>query len=282
MRTDVGTRTLLAVAAAVAASASWAAPAVAAPDAGLHLTVAPAPSFTVGSQGTIDDFCAFGNPDVYSNARATLTFRATSPSGIAGYDLRATYAGQPPDSPIHQTTNTPLTWNATNYSDDCGGGSLSQVGWRITAHDRAGHSATQEVDYDLSVLRWNNRNAGTRLRGSWSFGPGWTRSDCTCADGGSQDYATAGGKAASFLAHVTAAGTHLGLMMATGPGRGRADVYVDGVHTAVVDTFAAQNTNRIYVWDSGPLSAGSHVVRVVDQGTPGRPRIDINAMGTYS
>jgi hypothetical protein len=81
---------------------------------------------------------------------------------------------------------------------------------------------------------------------------------------------------------VTAAGEHRDLMMATGPARGRADIYLDGVRRATIDTYAPTNGNRVYVWDSGSLSKGSHVIKVVNRATPGRPRIDINAMSTFN
>ena len=258
------------------------APAIAAPDAGLRLTVAPAPAFTVGSQGAVDNSCDFGNPDVWSLAQGTLAFSATSPSGITGYDIRAVYAGMPPGVRMHQATNAPVVWTATNYSDGCGGGSFEQEGWKITAHDSAGHAVTRFGYYQLQVTRWNNTDANDSDSGTWSFDAGWTRSNCSCADGGSQNYSTAGQRTATFRTHPTKNGDHLGLMMATGPGRGMADIYLDGVHVAVVDTFAATNINRIYEWDSGPLAAGAHTVNVVNRGTPGRPRIDVNAMSTFS
>lgn len=267
---------------AVTALVALAAPATAEPAAGLTLTVAPAPSFVVGSQGRTDDFCGFGQPAVYSEAEAALAFRATSPSGIAGYDVRRLYAGQGPSAPVHRATNAPLRWSATNYSDDCGGGSLAQTGWRVTAHDKAGHSVSVDRSYDFTVTRWNNRDAQADGPGRWSLGAGWTRSACACADGGSQAFSTTRGSSGSYTARLAGRGSHLGLMMATGPDRGRADVYVDGVHRAVVDTSATQNRNRVYVWDSGPLAQGDHVVRVVNQATAGRPRIDVNAMGALS
>lgn len=262
---------------AAAAALTWSAPALAEPDAGLRLTVDAAPSFVVGSQGGIADVCGYPQPDVWSDAAARLGFRATSPSGITGYTARVIYVGQPPGGP-RQLRSGPLRWQATNYDDGCGGGSVRQDGWHITARDSAGHAVSVDRYYSFSVTRWDDRSADDRTDDTWSFSPGWTRSGCACADGGSQNYTTAKGRAGSYRAHATA-GEHLGLMMATGPGRGRADVYVDGTHVALIDTRASTNTNRVYVWDSGPLAAGDHVVRVVNQATAGRPRIDVNAMG---
>lgn len=121
-----------------AAALSATPPASAAPAAvGLALTVDAAPSFTPGTIGEVSLFCDDNPQNAFSSAAATLFYRATSPSGISGYDIRALYAGGIGSSQ-HYSSASPLSWTASNYNGDCGGGSQSQVGWRITAHDRAG------------------------------------------------------------------------------------------------------------------------------------------------
>ena len=254
----------------------------AAPAAPLALKLSTSPAFTVGDVGGVFDLCGSGGKATNSSALATLTYSATASSGISGYDISKVFAGAPPVQVAHPAKATPLTWRADNYNGDCGGGSQLQDGWRVTAHDNAGHTVTKEVGYRLSVVRWDNANGvQDATADSWRFSAGWQPSTCLCADGGTQDNTVLAGRAGTFTTHAVA-GQHLGLMMATGPGRGRAAVSVDGRAPVFVDTFSTTNANRVYVWDSGALTAGTHTVRVVNQATPGRPRIDINAMGVLS
>ncbi len=59
--------------------------------------------------------------------------------------------------------------------------------------------------------------------------------------------------------------------------RGEVDVYVDGTKRARVDTGAATTAHRMIVWES-LLAPGSHTLRLVAVGTPGRPRVDLDAL----
>jgi hypothetical protein len=71
---------------------------------------------------------------------------------------------------------------------------------------------------------------------------------------------------------------HVALIMAKGPARGKASVYVDGVYRATVDTYAAGNVNRVVVWEAEFAGTANHTVKVVNQATAGRPRIDVDAV----
>ena len=72
-------------------------------------------------------------------------------------------------------------------------------------------------------------------------------------------------------------GDQVALVMAEGPGRGVASIRIDGKWLMNVDTFAPTNTNRVVVFAMG-MSAGSHTVAIVNHGTPGRHRIDLDAV----
>jgi hypothetical protein len=74
-------------------------------------------------------------------------------------------------------------------------------------------------------------------------------------------------------------GQHVAVVMAEGPGRGSADVSVDGTVVGTVDTRAAVNDNRLVVFD-WKMTAGVHSVTVANSATPGHPRIDIDAFMT--
>ena len=74
-------------------------------------------------------------------------------------------------------------------------------------------------------------------------------------------------------------GEHVALVMAKGPGRGAFDVLLDGRRVATVDTYAATNTNRVVVLDRW-MRAGTHTLTLVNAGTTGRPRVDLDAVLT--
>ncbi len=65
--------------------------------------------------------------------------------------------------------------------------------------------------------------------------------------------------------------------MEMAPNRGKVRIYVDGVLTKTVDTHSATLKHRSVVW-AARMAAGVHVVRLVNVGTAGRPRIDLDAV----
>lgn len=69
----------------------------------------------------------------------------------------------------------------------------------------------------------------------------------------------------------------IALIMETAPNRGKADVYVDGVRRATVDTYAAVTRHRVLVWQ-GRFGSGPHRLTLVNRATPGHPRIDLDAV----
>ena len=70
---------------------------------------------------------------------------------------------------------------------------------------------------------------------------------------------------------------HVALVMAKGPARGKASIYLDGKYIKTIDTYAASNTNRVVMWDTEVAGTGNHTIKVVNQATSGRPRIDVDA-----
>ena len=54
-------------------------------------------------------------------------------------------------------------------------------------------------------------------------------------------------------------------------------IRLDGTWLMNVDTFASVNTNRVVVFARG-MTAGVHTLAVVNHATPGRPRIDVDAV----
>ena len=59
--------------------------------------------------------------------------------------------------------------------------------------------------------------------------------------------------------------------------RGKVRIYVDGELRRTVDTGSDTTVHRSVVWQSR-MTAGPHVIRLVNAGTQGRPRIDLDAV----
>jgi hypothetical protein len=59
--------------------------------------------------------------------------------------------------------------------------------------------------------------------------------------------------------------------------RGKVKVYVDGDYKATVDLGKMGTAHQMVVWQASWSSVGSHKVRLVVQGTKGRPRVDLDA-----
>jgi len=69
----------------------------------------------------------------------------------------------------------------------------------------------------------------------------------------------------------------IALIMATGPDRGEADVYVDGVLRATVDTSSAEIRQRVVVWQDR-FPSGTHTLLLVNRATQKHPRIDLDVI----
>ena len=72
-------------------------------------------------------------------------------------------------------------------------------------------------------------------------------------------------------------GGPVALVMEKASNRGQAKILVDGVLRTTIDTYAATPRHRSVVW-AARLTRVRHTVSVVNVGTPGRPRIDVDAV----
>jgi hypothetical protein len=241
----------------------------------LRVAVTPA----VGSQ--IEDWDAAGTADPsddYTTVPFVVSWSVSEPAGVCGYDLSQTYPGADPDEVLTDTTATSYLDTLSNYDGTFGGGSVTPDGWQVVANGCAGTSTTVGVVPLPTVVQETGRDdtgnyyTAPRLR-YWGK---WKTSHCQCASGGSQQYTTARG-AWVKVTGMFAADSHAALVMAAGPGRGKAKVLVDGTYAGTVDTFAPANVNRTIYRQRG-LSAGRHVIKLVNKATKHHARIDLDAV----
>ena len=196
-----------------------------------------------------------------------FTWKASDPSGICRYTVDEFHNVEGWYEEVerystHSTTGT-FTYKNDDYenSDDMG-----QV--RVNAYDCAGNvtSVTRPTDY-IHI----ERDYGPTVPAQWA------RTSCTCAIGDSMLRTSTKNASLSTVANGQGRKDHVALVMAKGPGRGKAAIYFDGTLVKTVDTYASANTNRVVVWDKELAGTGNHTVKVVNLATSGRPRIDIDA-----
>ena len=82
--------------------------------------------------------------------------------------------------------------------------------------------------------------------------------------------------AAGARATLTFTGRGVAWVAATGPDRGKARIYVNGVLFRVVDLHATSGRSAVIVFRKAWSSTARRTIRIVVAGTPGRQRIDVD------
>jgi hypothetical protein len=241
------------------------------PDTTPPTVEAPATAaFVVGSQvlREID----FGDLEFTSDIGARITWSATDDGGVCGADVERVLAGGPPVLVAEDLTTGEYVDAETDYDDQFGGGSQKVTGWRVTVSDCAGNTTVAEVDGGPVAVQEDGTTAGYADL-DIDYAGTWGTSSCGCWSGGAVARTTESGATASF---TVPGARRLAVVAETAPNRGELSVRVDGVERAVVDTGAAAQRSRVVVWE-GAVEPGDEV-ELVNLATPGRPRIDLDAL----
>jgi hypothetical protein len=204
-----------------------------------------------------------------------IRWSATDNVGVCSYDLYNVPAGDEPGALLTYSQETQFVTWTDDYVDQQGGGSDNIDGYLVTARDCTGNATTRAMTTrDLQVIQEN----GMSTYGSpdITYIGTWSQTDCACFLAEHTRRTSADGARATFAWTFTP-GDQLALVMAKGPGRGRAGIRIDGKWVATVDTFSSVNTNRVIVFERA-MTPGFHTVAIVSQATPGRPRIDLDAV----
>jgi len=239
------------------------------------LAVPVRPAFVVGS--VVNDYPI----DTYwyaSDISQLIKWSATDNVGICSFDLYHVIAGGPPGALLQFSQETQYTWvYGTDYVDDFGGGQDATIGFQVTARDCTGNATTKAIDLHIVVFQENGMSASANgLVQPITYSGAWGQSNCACFLADHTAFTTMNGARATFT-RTYEQGDQVALVMAEGPGRGKASIRLDGKWLMNVDTFASVNTNRVVVFARG-MTAGVHTLAVVNHATPGRPRIDVDAV----
>jgi subtilisin family serine protease len=136
---------------------------------------------------------------------------------------------------------------------------------RVRATDQAGNTGAYVYGNSFAVRRYGDSTA----LASWSSG--WVWADNSTSFGGE---VRASSKAGASVT-VRFAGKGIGWISRTGPTRGKARVYVDGVLVKTVDTHGPTRAKQV-VFAANHLSNAPHTLKIVVLGTSGRPRVDVD------
>ena len=197
-----------------------------------------------------------------SGMKVALTWTGTDvgPSGIASYDVARSIDGN-----AFRVIATGLT--------------SPNLWWGV----RPGHSYRFEVrarDKAGNVGAWK---AGSSFRPSLvqqtstlvAFSGPSTGVSHAVFSAGSERHLMTGGAFAVFETRARS----LSFVTTTGPDRGEVAIYVDGVYQTTIDLGAPTTTYRAVVFSRTWSAVGTHRIRVVAVGTPGRERVDVDAFG---
>lgn len=230
------------------------------------------PSVAVGS--TLDsDWDAGG---FYDDWDIPLTVRWTVISTVklcaqtitqSGYEFLGG-AGDPVLGADSDTMSLPIGQRSfATYSEmfDVGRGAY---GFLIRATDCNGHTTASQPVYSREVFREDTAAALT-YSGTWKV------SRCKCSSGLATHYTKTRGSSVAFSLNSTP--RDLALVMPRAADRGSADIYVDGTRKATVNTYSATARSKTVVWQMAFSDGKAHKIKIVNAGTAGHPRIDLDA-----
>lgn len=164
------------------------------------------------------------------------------------------------------TLPTPLTTSIVESL------SVGKTYWyEVVAYDAAGNSTQFQMGPAFRIRVTQQSSTSIHYYSTW------TSVTSTSYLGGSDRYSTKAGARATY----TFTGRAIGIVSTRGPGRGKAEVWVDGVKRSTIDLYAAGTHYRQLVWEAHWVNSGTHTVQLRVLGTPGRPRVDLDAFVTF-
>jgi hypothetical protein len=230
-------------------------------------------AFTHYVVGTTVDLY-YSDPNQLEEFRLLMAvkWRATDPLGICNQTItQQTYEtlGGPTDPILGAGTSTSSLSPAVRvYQFGTGRTNYWRGGYRfvVRATDCAGNtSASGVAQASIDVI--------DDISDAFTYPGRWDVAHFSGFAGGTTHFTSTRGAAAAFIAD----GGALALVMEKAPNRGSAQIFVDGVLKATVNTNSASTQHRQVVWQ-GLLPEGQHLVEVVNLASAGHPRIDLDAV----
>ncbi|HRI97174.1 MAG TPA: C1 family peptidase [Nocardioides sp.] len=201
----------------------------------------------------------FGVGYIANNAQAPMTFTwgGTDNVGVTKYVLYYRTGASDWYELAIADNATSATYNlAFNNSYE----------FAVAAYDAAGNLSNWALSGLFTPANYQESVA--------SYTAGWTAYDSANYMNG-RLYET--GTANAYM-QVQVTATNFGLVSTKGSGAGRAYVYLDGAYQFTIDAYDASTSYRHVVAWMNFGSSSTHTIRVVNEGTSGRPYFDIDSI----
>ena len=200
-------------------------------------------------------------PSTLEAGRAPVrtSWSASDPCAISGYDLDRRRDGSAWAEQVLARTRS------TSVNQSLLAGATYRYG--AAAIDGAGNAAERTTGPFFQPLVRQSSTANVAFSGLWA------RTESSGFSGGATKHSSAAGATARY----SFTGTSVGWVAAVGPRRGSADVYVDGAFRSTVSLQAETAATRRIVFVASWADQESHTIEIVVGGTPGHPRVDVDA-----
>ena len=143
----------------------------------------------------------------------------------------------------------------------------STIRYRLRATDGAGNTSSYRLGRPFRVRATQESGAGV------TYAKAWQTVAAGNAAGGSLAFSRVAGARATF----TFSGYAVSWVAARGPHLGSADVYVDGRLARRINLHATTPQARSIAFARRWADNGMHTIEIVNRGTAGHPRVDVDA-----
>jgi beta-N-acetylhexosaminidase len=138
----------------------------------------------------------------------------------------------------------------------------------VKAADGAGNMTGWAYGPSFKPLLTQQSGVGVTYHGTWT-----SVLNHPYASGGSLAYSTTSGASATFRF----SGYSVSWIAYRGPNRGSAAVYLDGVYRATVNLYSSTYVSTPVAYAAHWSGNGTHTITIVNLGTSGHPRVDVDA-----
>ena len=138
--------------------------------------------------------------------------------------------------------------------------------YRYRAQAVDGNTNYSPMSYGRSLRVTLSQEGAASYRGAWSG------ASSSVFSGGAERWSGSAGASATF----TISGSSIAWVAVRGPGRGSAQVWLDGVYAGTVSMWAPTYRYRTVVFAHNWGWNSTHTIRIVVLGTPGHPRVDVD------
>jgi beta-glucosidase-like glycosyl hydrolase len=193
-----------------------------------------------------------------TSAPARTSWSATDACGISGYGVdRQSNGGA-------YTVQALATPRSSSIAQSLGVGSTYRYAAKAT--DGAGNTRWA-AGATIEPVLTQQTSTGIGYTGTWATGTSSSYS------GGTTRYATVAGAKATY----PFSGSSVAWVTATGPTRGSAKVYIDGIYKGTINLYSSTVVVRRIPFAYSWTASGSHRITIVAVGTTGHPRVDLDA-----